>query len=299
MVKVSDLHPTAEALTKIVYAVNKRLSTDERESQASKGDVYQIFETVSSGACFEGTVQVSPCPTSKKSIKENHLFAALHRFYEILLKTETQSLKKIGLTHTVHPLVAQHFADQLKKTCFLVRIGRHTGAEGVTIEGHREIKIMQKHGTPPKTLDHATTIWLASETPKPTDTSKLVPFGWAMLEMLPLEDLKNIYPVRPLPERGATVSAGTATESPAPPKPAKTMEAPEYLRWDKAFLTWNPSNQTLRATKDVLKAEMRVSDKTVVPAALHEQLFVKKKAVEAAVEVEQQGNGFKLLRVLG
>jgi hypothetical protein len=28
-----------------------------------------------------------------------------------------------------------------------------------------------------------------------------------MLEMLPLEDLKNIYPVRPLPERGATVSA--------------------------------------------------------------------------------------------
>lgn len=298
MVKVSDLHPTAETSTKIVYAVNKRLSTDERESQASKGDVYQIFETVSSGACFEGTVQVSPCPTSKKSIKENHLFAALHRFYEILLKTETQSLKKIGLTHTVPPLVAQHFADQLKKTCFLVRIGRHTGAEGVTIEGHREIKIMQKHGTPPKTLDHATTIWLASETPKPTDTSKLVPFGWAMLEVLPLEDLKNIYPVRPLPERGATVSAGTATGASASPKPTKTMEAPECIRWDKAFLTWNPSNQTLRATKDVLKAEMRVSDKTVVPAALHEQLFVKKKAVEAAVEVEQQGNGFKLLRVL-
>lgn len=292
MVKVSDLFPRAEAATGIVYAINKRLSTDERESQASKGDVYQIFETVSTGACFEGTVQISPCPKSRKSIKKDHLFAALHRFYEILLKNETQSLEKTGLTHTVPAPVAQQFADRLKKTCFLVRVGRHTGAEGVTIEGHREIKIMQKRGTPPKTLDHATTIWLASETPKPTDTSRLVPFGWAMLEVLPLEDLTDIYPVRAIPDRPAT-----KPPAPPPPPPPKSAEAPECIRWDKALLIWNPGNQMLRATKDTLKAEMRVSDKSVVPAALHEQLFVKRKSAEAAVEVEKQGNGFKLLKV--
>ncbi len=63
-------------------------------------------------------------------------------------------------------------------------MGRHSGAECVTIEGNRHIKIMQRSGTPPKFLDHATTIWLASESSKPNTNSGLVPFGWAVMEIL-------------------------------------------------------------------------------------------------------------------
>jgi len=295
-VKISDLFPGTGASTGIVYAVNKRLSTDERESQASKGDVYQIMETVSTGGCFDGLIQVASCPTSAKSIKREHLFAAAHRFYEILLKKETQSLAKIACSHPASSAVEQ-FADRINKTCFLIRLGRHSGAECVTIEGHREIKIMQKRGAPSKTLDHATTIWLASETPKPTDTSRLVPFGWAMLEVLPLGDLKSIYPVRALPER-KTVDNSAATIASIQPKAQQHMDRSERIVWEQATLTWSPGNAILRVTKESHRAEKKITDRSFVPKPLHELLFVKKKSAQASVEVAQQGNNFTLLRII-
>ena len=61
--------------------------------------------------------------------------------------------------------------------------GRHSGAEAVTIEGVRKIKITQKTGEPPKYLEHTTRIWLASEESKPETNKALLPFGWAILEI--------------------------------------------------------------------------------------------------------------------
>jgi len=72
----------------------------------------------------------------------------------------------------------------------LVRIGRHSGAESVTVEGQRQISIKQG---PKKnvTLDHATTFWLAAETRAPKLKSHLLPFGWVALSAVEdgLEDL--------------------------------------------------------------------------------------------------------------
>lgn len=39
-------------------------------------------------------------------------------------------------------------------------------------------------GQSPKFLDHATTIWLASESSKPNTNNGLVPFGWVVMEIL-------------------------------------------------------------------------------------------------------------------
>lgn len=66
----------------------------------------------------------------------------------------------------------------------MLRIGRHSGAEAVTIEGNRHIKIMRGKGQQPKYLDHTTTIWLASETSKPNTNNGLLPFGWAVMEVV-------------------------------------------------------------------------------------------------------------------
>ena len=73
----------------------------------------------------------------------------------------------------------------------LVRIGRHSGAECVTVEGHRDIKIMQGPGVRAKSLDHATTVWLAADTDNPSNTMHLRPFGWA--ELLILSDEETDY----------------------------------------------------------------------------------------------------------
>ncbi|MDW7998100.1 MAG: hypothetical protein RMI30_01400, partial [Thermodesulfovibrio sp.] len=76
------------------------------------------------------------------------------------------------------------FKDKFKKDAFLIRIGRHSGAEAVTIEGNRHIKIMQGRDRPPLYLDRATTFWLASDSPKPKTNNGLLPFGWAVIELV-------------------------------------------------------------------------------------------------------------------
>jgi hypothetical protein len=63
----------------------------------------------------------------------------------------------------------------------VLRIGRHCGAESVTIEGHRDIKIIQKRGERPIYRQEATTLWLAARNPRPSAGEPLDPFGWVML----------------------------------------------------------------------------------------------------------------------
>jgi len=67
---------------------------------------------------------------------------------------------------------------------FLVRLGRHSGAEAVTIEGQRRITIRGKGGQKRISERGATTIWLASEKAQPDSNSILTPFGWALIEIL-------------------------------------------------------------------------------------------------------------------
>ncbi len=53
-----------------------------------------------------------------------------------------------------------------------------SGAESITIEGNRSIKIMLGRGKN-LTQDHATTLWLASPTRKSSSNIGLEPFGWS------------------------------------------------------------------------------------------------------------------------
>jgi len=69
------------------------------------------------------------------------------------------------------------FKDRFKQNAaFLVRIGRHSGAEAVTIEGKRNIKIMQGKEKSPLWRNHSTTFWLASEEPRPKSNANLIPW---------------------------------------------------------------------------------------------------------------------------
>lgn len=67
------------------------------------------------------------------------------------------------------------------KTGCLLRVGRHSGAESVTVDAPRKIKILGAAGQPPTWQREATTIWLAAN--EPAATQGMWPFGWVFVQM--------------------------------------------------------------------------------------------------------------------
>ena len=62
----------------------------------------------------------------------------------------------------------------------MLRVGRHSGAESVTLNGIRSIKIMKGKGRKPDWKKEAQTLWLA--TGNKNDRTNLRPFGWLLVE---------------------------------------------------------------------------------------------------------------------
>ena len=84
-------------------------------------------------------------------------------------------------------LVAQQWLDKAesyikivrkhKEQFCLLRIGRHSGAEAVTIEGARNIRIGR--GRQVRYGEASTTLWLSSDQIR--DHAHLIPFGWIVV----------------------------------------------------------------------------------------------------------------------
>ncbi len=187
MLKVSDFLPVGDVKTKILYAINRKKEKSDKPTLAERGGVYQILEVIKPGAVFEGTINLnSPFDSSriKSPIIVEKLKKCLNNFYVPLLENEIKTLKGINIFVPLINEINSKFKGQINKSAFIISIGRHSGAEAVTIEGNRRIKIMQGRGTSPKYLDHATTIWLASDKPKPQNNNALLPFSWGVLEIV-------------------------------------------------------------------------------------------------------------------
>lgn len=193
MIKVSDLFLSEESSgsedmhTGIVYAVNKK----KKKSKYEASGPFQIVETIKEGSIFEGTINIQkPEDTAdiKKPIEKKEFLNAINNFYKPAFNAENKIIKEIrenlSSLHKIVDVIKEKFRDKLGDTACLVRVGRHSGAEAVTIEYNRNIKIMQKKGVPSEWKDHATTIWLASNDRKPSDNSELTPFGWAIIELI-------------------------------------------------------------------------------------------------------------------
>lgn len=185
MVKVSDFMPMGETRTRIVYGVNEKKKQTDRDARG----LPLIFEVVPPGSVFVGTITVdAPLHGSgiSKNVSIEKLLNSSTVFYTKEKRREDRELGNIGVV-----LNSDYARYQGQKNTFLVHVGRHSGAESVTIEGHRNIKIMMGKGEKPKYLDHATTIWLASETRRPVDRDGLQPFGWVQLSRLTDDSLKE------------------------------------------------------------------------------------------------------------
>lgn len=180
MVKVSDFMPVGDAKSKIVYAINRKRKASRYEARGP----FQVLEAIKKETVFEGIINIyQPESLSKikKPITEKELLASVNDFYKPLFNNENEALKEMGIQNNG---IIDEFKGMLGKSVFLVRIGRHSGAEAVTIEGNRHIKIMQGRNEKPKYLDHATTFWLAADESKPKNNNGLLPFGWAVMEVV-------------------------------------------------------------------------------------------------------------------
>ena len=191
---------TAE--TAIVFAVNRKkrkiTNKDGREvrSQAERKGLYQALEVVPAlrWRAFRGGLRLrrtdlhnGRMPRTDFHWTATDIAGACNRFYRGNFKRETEALRERGLLDerwydTVQRLMEEGLGERLDSNrAFLLRVGRHSGAESVTLDGVRNIRIMTPQGQPPRFEEEATTWWLASD--RIEASSGLFPFGWVLVEM--------------------------------------------------------------------------------------------------------------------
>jgi CRISPR-associated protein Csm5 len=113
------------------------------------------------------------------------LAAACNGFYLPLLRAELALLEQRQFADPGWVAGLRRLLDALGPAlaaadAVLLRVGRHSGAEAVTLEGVRRIRILKGRGQPPDNDGtEATTVWLAA--PAENARSGLLPFGWTLL----------------------------------------------------------------------------------------------------------------------
>lgn len=157
--KVSDFLPE-KVNTKIVYAVNLK------KDGSNTSTPYQISEVIETGSEFEGTISVINVNNIAKKLSHEIVEKALREFYTSILQEEEKIYNKLS---TKIPVCYRGIP---------LKIGRHSGAEAMTIEGFRKIRI-KKGRKASYITNKTTTMWFASEKRKNFLLSSLEPFAWA------------------------------------------------------------------------------------------------------------------------
>ena len=174
---LADAHPEAESIappTRVLYAISKKKRLSERGTPELK----VFLETVPDAlpAVFIGELRL----TGK--IDWASLCDACNRFYRPQLESELNhdllgNLIDRDWKRLINDLLGEELAELAKaRQGFLLRVGRHSGAESLTLDGVRDIKILGKKGDPPSYRPNTTEKRFASLS-KAGD-SGLLPFGW-------------------------------------------------------------------------------------------------------------------------
>lgn len=130
-------------------------------------------------------------PASDRRFGVEALIDHCNAFYRPILARE---LAQLGERGYVDPRWARAIDDLLRgpvgaaldqRRAFLLRVGRHSGAESVTLNGVRKIRIMQGGGQPAVERAEPLTWWLAASDEK--QRADLLPFGWLLVEVRGLD----------------------------------------------------------------------------------------------------------------
>lgn len=199
MIRLADA-AGEDVLSRIVFSSNHKkrdvLDKQGRPRQAQGPTTRR--ETIAAGQyrSFRGELRIDnlgglsvPEKTPAKGARIGG-FAALavacNRFYRTRLDEDLKVLEERGLASPAWINALRTLMEGARQAldagmAMLVRVGRHSGAESVTIEGVRSIRIMKKRSEPPEFASSATTVWLAAD--REDSRSDMQPFGWLLVEL--------------------------------------------------------------------------------------------------------------------
>jgi CRISPR-associated protein Csm5 len=293
LLKVSDFMPV-KASTKIIYAVNEKKKTSRFEARGP----YQILEVIKTGAVFAGTITVQSRYAKEAGINqpltEEALFNSINAFYSREMKREKDELQAAGL-----PIL--NAVDT--NGGLLVRIGRHSGAESLTIDGHRNIKIMQGRDKPPLSKSGATTFWLAAESRLGYARERLLPFGWASLGRMTEATIAVFEKERTEEEKTRIQTESEDVTAPLPKEIHAVKEPPPPGEtWEDSYVSFSAGGGGIvtATSKDGKKAEIRGKEKALaaVSESLHKRLFEKARNIpKANVTVRILGNFYEIISI--
>ena len=190
--------------TAIAFAVNRRKRRTmkggvEVRSQAERKGLYQLLEVVPAlrWRGFQGELALHGAGMEREDLREsawpeirwtwNEIAEACNAFYLRDFDEETETLRERGLlderwNRAIGEIMDGGLRDLLdSKRAFLLRVGRHSGAESLTLDGVRDIRIMTPQDQADRWEEEATTWWLASG--HIDASSGLLPFGWILVEV--------------------------------------------------------------------------------------------------------------------
>ncbi len=246
LMKVSDFRPVGEVRTRIIYAINQK----KKPSKFQARGPHQILEVIEPGSLFEGSISVlipEKGANIKKPLTLEAVIQSAQSFYTKEMSQENVVLAGIEIS----PL-----SPVKRDGAFMLRLGRHSGAGCVTIEGHRAIKIMQARGEKAKIASSATTLWLASDFAKPSSNAGLRAFGWGAAESMS-EQALNEYELMEQDYQLGRTAASAKRPQRVPNTSGAEMQGsgsssqvkrPAREVWPSATLSWSPGNQILSAS---------------------------------------------------
>jgi len=229
-------------------------------------------------------------------------------FYWPILLTECETLRQCGFLdpawdESMQKLftVARSKLDQ--NQAFLLRVGRHSGAESVTLDGVRNIKILLEKdkatGKQKYTYESKTrTLWLAAN--DKDQRTGLLPFGWLLVEIEPWEQ-----PARDWPELAALCAPHLAAARAFAAKlesqreaMAKTRAAAEAQRRSETEAARQRAEQAAEEARQ--EAEWLAALATMSEEAKRVEQFRKRMGLEKAQWIKQGigGQWFQALRTL-
>ena len=173
LVKVSDFHPVAGVETNIIYAVNEKKKPKNKPASGP----YQMLEIINSGSIFTGSISLSmPLQGAgiSKPVTWIELFDSIASFFSVELDRENNEISNMGC--------GRHLSIPRNSEISPLRIGRHSGAECLTIDGYRKISVKVGREYLPK--NSSTTLWFASDHKKNWQKDHLSQFGWVSINLL-------------------------------------------------------------------------------------------------------------------
>lgn len=180
--QVADAHhleACEPAASRVMYAVSKKKRLSERGSPELKVFLEAIQGLLNDA--FAGELRFTGDQISWASLCNicNQFYipqlqeALSHDHLSPMLDTAWRSLLNDMIINELKELSREQQG-------FLLRVGKNSGAESVTLNGVRDIKILGKQGDPPTYRPETTEKRFASQSKKAD--SGLMPFGWVWVE---------------------------------------------------------------------------------------------------------------------